>query len=162
MADDALIEISSHFTISDLNVRINLTHGSLFDLQIILQSRETSVVLNQAGNSAFITKDTNGRLIALGGSGWLSFDDEAVFSIEQATDPFTGSFRPLMPYQLSEFRREGRLRKLAFENFRCILHAHTGILNGFEITFAVPEPSTAVFSIIGAGGAILSGHRRKR
>jgi len=75
---DAIIEIPDPLTIHDLDIRISLTHEALFDLQILLQSPAgTNVVLNLAGNLAFIVRGKDGRLTAVGHSGELFFDDEA-------------------------------------------------------------------------------------
>ena len=72
--DDAIIEVPGHFIISDLDIRFTLTHESLFDLQIILQSPAgTNVALNLAGNLAFIVRGKDGRLTAVGHLGELVF-----------------------------------------------------------------------------------------
>src|SRR4030042_5631958 len=92
---DAVIEVTDHFIISDLDVSVTFSHESLFDLQVLLQSPAgTNVVLNLAGNPAFIVRGDDGRLTSVGGSGQWYFDDEAEISIEQAAEPFFGSFRP--------------------------------------------------------------------
>ena len=66
---DAIAEVPDHFTIYDLDVGISLTHGSLYDLQITLQSPAgTNVVLNPSGNLAFIVRGEDGRYGPVGGS----------------------------------------------------------------------------------------------
>lgn len=157
--DDAVIKVPDHFTIYDLDVRISFTHGSLFDLQIVLQSPAgTNVALSFAGNFAFIVRDDDG-LTAVGGSGEWFFDDEAQVSIEEATEPFFGSFKPVE--SLSLFDKEN-----AWGPWRLQIHdafyAHTGTLDSFEVMITIPEPTTARLLALGAGLTILFRPRRRR
>jgi subtilisin-like proprotein convertase family protein len=146
---DVIMEITDNFIVSDLDVSVNLAHESLFDLQVLLQSPSgTNVVLNLAGNLAFIVRGEDGRLTSVGGSGQWCFDDEAELSIEEAAEPFFGSFRPA--WNLSAFDGEdtyGLWRLRIYDAF----YADTGCLNGVEIMITVPEPATTVFLILGAG-----------
>jgi len=147
---DAIIEVPApHFIISDLNVRLTLTHGSLFDLQILLQSPVgTNVLLNPAGNLAFIVRGKDGRLHAYGGSVEWFFDDEAEVSIEQATELFLGAFRPVE--NLSSFDEQdayGFWRLRIYDAF----YADTGTFNRFELMIETPEPATAILLTFGAG-----------
>lgn len=159
---DAIIEITDHLTIHDLDIRINLAHEGLYDLQIILQSPAmTNVVLNLADNTAFLTTDKDGWSTVLGGSGWIAFDDEAVLPIEQATDPFTGSFRPASTYQLSEFDGQDAYGSWHLK-ISDIYDDHTGTLNDFEIAISVPEPATAMFLMFGISAMTLLRHRKTR
>ena len=157
---DAVIQVSDPFTIYDLDVRISFTHESLFDLQIVLQSPAgTNVALSSAGNLAFIVRDEDDRLTAVGGSGELFFDDEAQVSIEEATEPFFGWFRPVE--SLSLFDKEnarGPWRLQINDRWQ----AHTGTLESFELTFATPEPATMVLLALGAGCAALFRPRRRQ
>ena len=158
--DDAVIEIPDHFTICDLDVRISFTHESLFDLQIVIRSPAgTSVALNLAGNFSFIVRGKDGRLTTVGGSGEWLFDDEAQVSIEQAKEPFFGSFRPVE--SLSLFDKED-----AFGPWRLQIHdafyAHTGNLESFEVMITVCEPATATLVVLGVGLVTLFSPRRKR
>ena len=156
---DAIIEVPDHHIISDLDISISLTHESLFDLQILLQSPAgTNVALNLAGNLAFIVRGEDGRLTPVGGSRNLFFDDEAQISIEQATEPFFGPFRPV--WSLSLFDKEdsfGPWRLRIYDAF----YADTGTLNNFELIITIPEPATTAFLVIGAAVVILlRPHRR--
>ena len=156
---DAVIQVSDPFTIYDLDVRISFTHESLFDLQIVLQSPAgTNVALSSAGNFAFIVRGEDNRLTAVGGSGEWFFDDEAQVSIEEATEPFFGSFRPVE--SLSLFDKEnarGPWRLQINDRWQ----AHTGTLESFELTITtVPEPATVALLVLGAGLAALLRPRR--
>ena len=155
---DAVIEITDHFTIHDLDVRISLTHEALFDLQILLQSPAgTNVLLNPAGNLAFIVRGEDGRLTAYGGSVEWFFDDEAEVLIEDATEPFVGAFRPV--WNLSLFDNEDACGtwRLRIEDW---WQADTGTLNSFELTITTPEPATAILLLLGAGLMTLFRPRR--
>lgn len=147
--DDAFIEITDHIIISDLDVGVTLAHESLFDLQILLQSPSgTTVVLNLAGNLAFIVRGEDGRLTAVGGSGQWFFDDEAEVSIEEATEPFFGSFRPVWNLSLLDGEDAyGLWRMQIYDAF----YDDAGYLNSLKIEITVPEPATALFLILGTG-----------
>ncbi len=144
---DAIIEITDHLTIDDLDICISLTHGAFLDLQIILQSPAgTNVILNLAGNLAFIVRGEDNRLTTVGGSAQFVFDDEAGLSIEQAAEPFTDSYRPA--WTLSSFDNEdayGTWRLQIYDR----LEADTGTLNSFELIITTPEPATAILLILG-------------
>lgn len=157
---DAIINVPDHFTIDDLDVRINLTHGALFDLQILVQSPAgTNVLLNPASNLAFIVRGEDGRLTAYGGSVQWFLDDEAEASIEEATEPFVGVFRPV--WNLSLFDKEDACGtwRLRIEDW---WQADTGTLDSFELIFSIPEPATAILLLLGTGLATLFRPRRVR
>ncbi|MFH1882649.1 MAG: proprotein convertase P-domain-containing protein [Planctomycetota bacterium] len=156
---DAVIQVSDPFTIYDLDVRISFTHESLFDLQIVLQSPAgTNVALSLADNLAFIVRGEDNRLTTVGGSGEWFFDDEAQVSIEEATKPFFGSFRPVS--SLSLFDNEdayGSWHLQIYDQWQ----AHTGTLDSFELTITIPEPATVVLLTLGTGCAALFRPRRR-
>lgn len=156
---DAVIQVSDPFTISDLDVRISFTHESLFDLQIVLQSPAGTNVALSSGNLAFIVRDEDNRLTAVGGSGEWFFDDEAQVSIEEATEPFFGSFRPVE--SLSLFDNEN-----AYGPWRLRIYdaypPDIGTLESFELTITTPEPATVALLTLGTGFAALLRPRRRR
>jgi len=156
---DAIIEIPDHIVISDLDIGVTLAHESLFDLQILLQSPVgTNVTLNLAGNLAFIVRGEDDRLTAVGGSGVLIFDDEADVSIEQATEPFFSSYRPVWDLSLLDNEDSfGPWRLRIYDAF----YADTGTLNSFELVITTPEPATAVLLILGFSLMTLLNHPRK-
>jgi len=159
LMEDAIIDIEYHHVIEDLDVCINLTHGALVDLQILLQSPEgTYVVLNPAGNLTFIVKDEEG-VRPIGGSGEWLFDDEAEVSIEEATEPFFGLFRPVD--NLSLFDKEDAYGSWCLRIYDA-WQAHTGTFNRFElmITTPAPEPATATLLALAAVLLALSKPRR--
>ncbi|MHC4084469.1 MAG: proprotein convertase P-domain-containing protein [Planctomycetota bacterium] len=89
------------------------------------------------------------------------FDDEAELSIKQAEPPFTGSFRPVEPYKLSDFDGED-----AYGIWRLQIYDawdwDTGTLDSFELVITTPEPATAIFLILGASLVTLFNTRRCR
>jgi subtilisin-like proprotein convertase family protein len=143
---DAIIVVPKSFLIWDVDVAVGLTHGAFFDLEIILQSPAgTNVLLNPAGNSAFIVKGEDG-LRPVGGSVQWFFDDEAKVSIEQATEPYSGPYQPVE--LLSAFDGEnafGQWRLRIYDAF----YNDTGTLNRFELTITAPEPASAILLTFG-------------
>jgi len=152
--NDAIIDVPDHLTICDLDVGISLTHTSVFDLQIFLQSPAgTRICLNMYNpfDGYFKGQDYAQTI----------FDDQAQTPIEQAQPPFTGRFRPLEPYKLSEFDDEdayGPWRLQIYDAF----YADTGSLDSFELMITTPEPTTAILLVLGAGLAMRLGRRRGR
>jgi subtilisin-like proprotein convertase family protein len=147
--DDALIEIPHHFVIDDLDVRVDLTHEGLIDLEIVLESPAgTNVFLNLAGNLAFMVRGENGGLTAYGGSVQWLFDDEAIVPIEEATEPFVGPFKPAG--NLSLFDGEDVYGQWCLQ-IQDTVYAHTGTLDSFGLVIATPEPATAMLLVLGAG-----------
>jgi len=146
--DDAIIEVPCHLVISDLDVGISLMHEGLFDLQIFLQSPAgTNIDLNLAGNLAFIVRDEDGRLHAYGGSVEWLFDDEAKISIEDATEPFIGAFRPVENlFSFDEQDAYGSWRLRIYD----ASYADTGTLNSFELMIETPEPASAILLTLAA------------
>jgi hypothetical protein len=140
--DDAVVEITDHFIVSDLDVRISITHTNVFDLQIFLQSPVgTRICLNMYDFREFFEGANYTQTV---------FDDEAELSIKQAEAPFTGRFRPIEPYKLAEFDGVdlyGPWRLQIYDAWDW----DTGTLDSFELVITTPEPATAMFLILGAG-----------
>ena len=148
---DAVIEVSDHHIISDLDISISLTHENFIDLQIILQSPAGKVVvLNPALNMA---------LLNIGGYAEIVFDDEAEVPIECAVAPLQGPYRPVEP--LAVFHRENVLGKwrLKIQDWWA---PDVGTLNSFELMIITPEPATATLLTLGAGLLLLLRPRRCR
>jgi hypothetical protein len=151
--DEALLEVPDHIIICDVDVGISITHTSVFDLQIFLQSPSgTRICLNMYDSfEGFFVGENYINTI---------FDDEAQNSISQAEPPFTGRFRPLDPYVLSEFDSEdafGLWRLQIYDAF----YYNSGMLDSVELMITTPEPATTMFLILGAGLLKLFCARRK-
>ena len=138
---EAVIEVPDNFTIDDLDVSITVTHTNVFDLQIFLQSPlGTRICLNMFDfKDEFSVYQNYTNTI---------FDDEADISIKQGQAPFTGRFRPIEPFELSEFDGEqtaGLWRLQIYDMF----DYDTGTLDRFELIITTPEPATAILLILG-------------
>lgn len=150
--DAAVIEIPDHFIIIDLNVCINLTHSSIFDLKIRLEhSTGPNLWLNWYNYKYEYLEGVNyTRSI---------FDDEALVPIEQGQAPFAGRFKPRTPNLLSIFDGQD-----AFGSWTLRIHDRfyddIGKLDSFELIITIPEPATAILFIFSGGLAILSRPRR--
>jgi len=151
---EAIIEVGVHYIISDLDVGISVTHTNVFDLQIFLQSPiGTRLCLNMYDFKDEFSEDQNYTNTI--------FDDEAPFSIKEATAPFTGRFRPIEPYKLSGFNGQdayGIWRLQIYDMFDWDI----GTLDSFELMITTPEPATAILLTLGAGLLLLLRHRRGR
>ncbi len=153
---DAIIEITDHFTIHDLDVRINITHTSVFDLQIFLQSPAGSrLCLNMYNPFDEYFEGANYTQTI--------FDDEAGTAIEQAEPPFTGRFRPkaIDAANLLEIfdgqDSYGLWRLQIYDAF----YADTGTLDSFELIITTPEPTTAILLLLGTGLITFLNPRRR-
>jgi len=140
---EAILEVPDHVIVCDIDVGINVAHTNVFDLQIFLQSPSgTRICLNMYDSfEGFFAGENYTNTI---------FDDEAQNSISQAEPPFTGRFRPLDPYTLSEFDNEdafGLWRLQIYDAF----YYNSGTLDRVELMITTPEPATTLFLIFGAG-----------
>ena len=146
----AVINVSEHMIISDIDIEINISHTSAFDLQLFLENPVgITVVLNfYTSNEFFEGADYIGTI----------FDDEADLSIEQAPSPFTGRFRPRSPELLSIFDGQdayGRWRLSIYDAY----YANIGTLENAQLLITIPEPATSVLLCFGI--AILITIRRQ-
>lgn len=136
----AVINVTEHIFISDIDIEINITHTSAFDLQLFLQNPAgTSVLLNFYNFNEFFEGSDYIRTI---------FDDEAELSIEQAQSPFTGRFRPKAPELLSVFDGQdafGRWHLRIYDAY----YADIGTLENAQLLITTPEPATTVLLCFG-------------
>ncbi len=133
---DAVIDITGHLLISDIDVVIDIVHTNIFDLEIILQGPGGQQVCLNAyydPNDFFRAQDYSQTI----------FDDEAALAIEQGNAPFTDSFRPKVGNSLSVFDGTD-----AFGQWRLqiddLYHDDKGSLENFELIITVPEPATFI------------------
>jgi len=136
---EAVVQVPDHFIIIDLDVGIDITHTQVFDLQLFLHSPlSTRICLNMYDITEFFEGADYTDTI---------FDDEAEISIEQAQPPFTGRFRPIEPYQLSEFDSQDTFGPWLLQIYD-MWPADTGTLNRFELFVTIPEPATAIVLLL--------------
>ncbi len=146
--DDAIIDVTEHYLIEDLDVAVLLTHEAFFDLEIVLQSPTgTTITLNPASNNAFIIQE--GGSHSAGGQNRFLFDDEAATDIEHATLPFDRPFRPATGFELSAFDGQDAFGQWRLQ-IRDVGIDHTGRLEEAELIINSPEPTTAVLLALGA------------
>lgn len=139
--DDAVITVTDHFVITDVDVGINLRHTGVFDLQLSLTSPSGTTVLLNMYDPFFGYFD---------GDNYQSttFDDEASLSITEGQAPFAGSYRPLEA--LSAFDGED-----AYGDWHLGIYdgweMDSGTLTSFRVMLTTPEPATGVLLLLGAG-----------
>lgn len=138
---DALIEVPQTFDVIDLDVEITLTHTSIFDLQLFLESPDgTRVTLNYYDPAdEFIEGEDYTETI---------FDDQAPTTIESALPPFTGRFKPKPPAQLSIFNGQnpqGQWKLKIYDAWQ----PNTGTLKEVKLIFNTPEPTTMLLLLAG-------------
>jgi len=151
---EAIIEVPDYFIITDLDVRISITHTNVFDLQIFLRSpTDTIICLNMYDvykEFAVYPNYTN-----------TIFDDEALFSIKEGVPPFTDRFKPRGPGQLKDFEGKGTFGKWRLQIID-MWDWDTGTLDSFELIITTPEPATAVLLTLGFGLMTLLNHHGKQ
>ncbi len=138
---DATIEIIDHYIIYDLDIIVDITHTSVFDLQIRL--------LSPNGTKIFLNKYNHETDYFEGGDYIQTiFDDDSQIPIELGSPPFTGRFKPKGGNSLKAFEGEdiyGTWRLQINDQF----YSDTGTLNGFGLAVTVPEPATITFLTLG-------------
>jgi subtilisin-like proprotein convertase family protein len=138
--DNAIIEISDHFPIADLDVGVSLIHSKVFDLQLYLQSPTgTRLCLNMYNVDEYF----NGENYTL-----TVFDDEAELSIEQGQPPFIGRFRPEPGNLLAIFDGLDACGSWRLQ-INDMYYADSGVLDRFELIITIPEPTTALLLALG-------------
>ena len=140
--EDATVFATAEEIIIDVDVTVNITHSSLCDLQIYLQSPAgTRLCLNSYDIDDFIPFEEN--------FSWTTFDDQAQTAVENGQDPFTGRFRPKSPASLSVFNGENVYGLWRIQIYDAV-YDDSGTLHNVRLDFVVnPEPGTVVFLIMG-------------
>ncbi|NLZ07260.1 MAG: PEP-CTERM sorting domain-containing protein [Phycisphaerae bacterium] len=148
---DAIIDVSDHCIILDLDVVVSVSHTQVFDLQLRITSPSgTTVVLNMYDpfNDYFEGADYSNTV----------FDDEASVSISEGQPPFEGRFRPIDIEGLSAFDGEDAFGQWHLQIYDAY-YMDTGSLTFCELVITAPEPSAALLLLLGAG---LLRRRRQR
>ena len=145
---DAIIEVSDHHVILDLDVVVSVTHTQVFDLQLWITSPSgTTVVLNMYDpfTDYFEGADYSNTV----------FDDEASVSISDGQAPFEGRFRPIDIEGLSAFDGEDAFGQWHLRIYDAC-YMDTGSLESCELVITAPEPATVLLLLLGAGGLVRS------
>jgi hypothetical protein len=137
--DDAVIDVPDHLTISDLDVKINVTHTKVFDLQVFIAGPAgTRLCLNMYDPfTEYFDGENYTQTI---------FDDEAATPVEQAAPPFTGRFRPRQPYRLSTFDGQDAFGPWRLQIYDAY-HADTGQLHHVELIVSAPATPPLVTTL---------------
>jgi subtilisin-like proprotein convertase family protein len=148
------VDVPDLFIISDLDVRINITHTKVFDLQLFVQSPDgIRICLNMYDFTEFFEGADYKQTI---------FDDEAEVPIEEGEPPFSGRFRPkaVDPHNLLEvFTGMNACGSWQLQIYD-MWPVDSGTLDSAELIITTPEPATAMFLTLGAGFVILYKSRR--
>ena len=158
----AIIDITEHLQITDVNIAVTLTHEAFFDLEIVLiNPAGTAITLNPYSNKAFIITGPDGGNEMVGGTNRFLFDDEAEIPIEEALGPWDQPFKPYSGFTLSVFDGQD-----AFGQWRLEIldkwAGHTGQLNEVEMTFSSPEPTSICLFAAGLAFTGLLKRRKNR
>jgi len=116
------INVMDSFTITDLNVLANLSHGRTWDLSIRIvapDGRAVTLFNRRGGNGANLTNTV--------------FDDQASTSIATATAPFSGSYKP---EQLLSIFNGMNARGLWSIQIFDLAAGVTGAVNSLTLSFA--------------------------
>lgn len=146
---DAVICVPRHIVVVDLNVLVNIRHTAAFDLQLFLKGPSGRVVKLAA------SEPREGYYKGADYAG-TQFDDEAETSIQDASPPFTGSFRPYGA--LTVFDGHDAYGAWTLEVYDAY-YGDVGRLDSFALTITgppaadiveVPAPPAGILVILGA------------
>jgi subtilisin-like proprotein convertase family protein len=136
---NAVIDVPRHMVIKDIDVLVDISHTSAFDLQLTLQGPTGKTILLSTADSIdgfFRGEDYR----------WTRFDDDALISIEAGGPPFEGSYQPLGSLAVfNGLDAFGPWTLRVYDRFE----ADTGRLNAFVLIITTPEPATAAFLLLG-------------
>ncbi|MGD0785583.1 MAG: proprotein convertase P-domain-containing protein [Sedimentisphaerales bacterium] len=139
-------------TIQNIDLALNLQHTSFDDLQIYIDSPSgTTACINSYDRYNF-KKDRNIN-------GWIVFDEESPFGIDQAQSLNMGLFKSNGPDSLSMFYGEQsygtwqvRIQDTIYYNTGTLKDVRFDMLidSKSSTTLVVPEPSSILLAIAGA------------
>lgn len=136
--------VPGHLIVHDLNVLVNVTHTSAFDLLLFVQSPD--------GVRVALTK-TDPLYGYFAGEDYRSttFDDEADVPVKDGTPPFAGSFRPAEPLTAFDGRDAYGLWRLQVYD---AYYANTGCLDSFTLIITAPVPGETIPVPVPAAGGL--------
>ncbi len=152
--NSAILAVPNHVTIADLDIMVTLTHTSVFDLQLFLESPSGRRMLLNAYD--LVSGYSRGA-----DYDHTVFDDEADAAIQEGLAPFTGHFRPRESLSLFDGQDAcGSWQLLIYD----AAYYDTGQLQRFGLsittTVAAPVPSALTLGLVGLG--LVRGLSRRR
>jgi subtilisin-like proprotein convertase family protein len=126
------LTINDSFTISQLSVRLSISHNNVSDLTVYLEAPDGTKV------QLFANVGANGHDFVD-----TSFDDQATVPINLGQSPFTGLFKPAQPLGAFAGKNIQGVWKLH------VVDTHTGTvgtLNAWSISATSTTPSLSVFN----------------
>lgn len=144
------LDVAASFIISDLNVGLDITHGDVTDLGIILDCPDGAAV-QLAGDWDTLWRNPQQDMLG------TIFDDDADIPISAGRAPFQDRFRPTPGQELALFN--GRDAKGIWTLRIYDRHyGNSGTLNRWELHFTIPEPASLIYLLT----ALFILHRRRR
>ncbi len=125
----SIINITNNKLITDVNVRVNISHPYIQDLSLSLISPSGITILLSVENGGSGNNYTN-----------TIFDDSAVTSISDGLPPFTGTYKPQMPLSyLNNSNAQGTWTLKVVDSGE----ADTGTINSWSVEICgIPQVST--------------------
>ena len=147
--DDAVLSVSQHVIITDVNVYLDITHENVIDLIIYLYSPAGQCVelKDDALMNSFFQEDPLPNMYG------TVFNDEAILTLPEGQPPYTGRFLPAENQYLSVFDGQDAYGDWTLEIYDMAL-GDIGALDRWELCFKVihtPEPSSLCYLAILAG-----------
>jgi len=154
--NDAVLTVTQHAYITDLDVYLDITHENVIDLIINLYSPTGQFIKlkDDALMDPFYLGDPLPNMYG------TVFDDEAVLTLPEGQPPYTGRFQSAENQYLSVFDGHDAYGDWTLEIYD-MAHSDIGALDYWELRFNVihtPEPS----SLCTLGFLALFGMLRKR
>lgn len=147
--DDAVLSVSQHVIITDVNVYLDITHENVIDLKIYLSS-PAGQYIELKDDALMILFWQGDPLPNMYGT---IFDDEAVLTLPEGQPPYTDRFQPAENQYLSVFDGQDAYGDWTLEIFD-MASGDIGALDRWELRFEVtdtPEPSSLCYLAILAG-----------
>lgn len=138
--DDAVLTVTQHAYITDLDVYLDITHENVIDLIITLYSPtgQPLVLKDDALMNLFWQEEPRENMYS------TVFDDEAVLTLPEGQPPYSDRFQPAEDQYLSVFDGQDAFGDWTLDIYD-LSYGDIGALDRWELRFDVthtPEPSS--------------------